>query len=164
MVASEDFGSHLCDELSPLGAISLRRMFGKTGLFCSGVMFAMVANDDLYLRVDDHNREAFAEAPSRPPLSYVRLRPTIDLSFWRAPTRLLDDHDALVAWCSLALAAAHRVASKRHRNAKSTNRDNRSPPPQSPSWLERPPGVCDGSTRPQRVMPSPAQSPRPSPP
>ena len=118
LAASDDFGSHLCDELSPLGDISLPRMFGKTGVFCDGVMFAMVANDDLYLRVDEHNRETFAEAASHPPLSYVKLGQTIDLSFWRAPTRLHDDHDALVAWCSLAVAAAHRVASKRHRTKR----------------------------------------------
>jgi hypothetical protein len=31
MVASAEFGSYLCDELSPLGAVSLRRMFVREG-------------------------------------------------------------------------------------------------------------------------------------
>jgi hypothetical protein len=39
----------------------------------------------LYLRVDDHNRAAFKEAESFPPLNYEKKGCTIDLSFWRAP-------------------------------------------------------------------------------
>jgi DNA transformation protein and related proteins len=64
VVASVEFGSYLCEELSPLGVVSLRRMFGKTGVFCNGVMFAMVNDNELYLRVDSQNRDAFAEAAS----------------------------------------------------------------------------------------------------
>ena len=30
-------------------------MFGTSGVFCDGLMFAMVANDTLYFRVDDDN-------------------------------------------------------------------------------------------------------------
>jgi DNA transformation protein and related proteins len=113
MVASDEFGSYLCDELSPLGAVSLRRMFGKTGVFCNGVMFAMVNDNELFRRVDNQNREAFAEAASVPSLNYSKGGQTIDLSFWQAPARLFDDHDELIAWARLALDAAHRVASKR---------------------------------------------------
>jgi len=31
----------------------MRRMFGKTGVFCDGLMFGMVTDNMLYLRVDD---------------------------------------------------------------------------------------------------------------
>jgi DNA transformation protein len=115
VVASEDFAAFLCDELTPLGHVTTRRMFGKTGVFCEGVMLGMVTEDVLYLRVDDHNRAAFAEAESYPPLSYVKNGRSIDLSFWRAPDRLYERHEELVAWATAALAAAHRVAAKRSR-------------------------------------------------
>ena len=42
--------------------VTMRRMFGKTGVFCDGLMFGMVTNDTLYFRVDDRNRAAFEEA------------------------------------------------------------------------------------------------------
>ena len=90
-------------------------MFGKTGVFCNGLMFGMVTNDTLYFRVDDHNRAVFKEAESVPPLSYEKKGSTIDLSFWRAPERLLDEPDELVTWARAALAAARRVAAKRGR-------------------------------------------------
>ena len=117
MTASDIFGEFLREQLAPLGHIALRRMFGKTGVFCDGVMFGMVTEDTLYFRVDDHNRATFKEAESFPPLSYEKKGSTIDLSFWRAPERLLDEPDELVTWAREALAAARRVAAKRERKA-----------------------------------------------
>ncbi len=92
-------------------------MFGKTGVFCDGLMLGMVRDDTLYFRVDDHNRAAFKEAESFPPLNYEKKGCSIDLSFWRAPERLFDEPDELVAWARAALAAARRVAAKRRRTA-----------------------------------------------
>jgi DNA transformation protein len=113
MVASDSFAEFLREQLAPLGRVTMRRMFGKTGVFCDGVMFGMVTDNMLYLRVDDHNRSAFKEAEAFPPLSYEKKGSTIDLSFWRAPERLFDEPDELVTWARIALAAAHRVAAKR---------------------------------------------------
>jgi DNA transformation protein len=115
MVASDTFSEFLREQLAPLGRLTMRRMFGKTGVFCDGVMFAMVTENTLYFRVDDQNRATFAEAASFPPLNYAKKGDTIDLSFWRVPERLFDEPDELVIWARAALAAAQRVAAKRQR-------------------------------------------------
>ena len=112
MTASDGFGEFLRDQLAPLGHIAMRRMFGKTGLFCDGFMLGMVRDNTLYFRVDDDNRVAFKEAQSFPPLNYEKKGGTIDLSFWRAPERLFDEPDELVTWARAALEAARRVAAK----------------------------------------------------
>jgi DNA transformation protein len=117
MVASDSFAEFLCEQLAPLGRVTMRRMFGKTGVFCDGLMLGMVRDDTLYFRVDDHNRAAFKEAQSFPPLNYEKGGSAIDLSFWRAPERLFDEPDELVAWARAALGAARRVAAKRERAA-----------------------------------------------
>jgi DNA transformation protein len=113
MVASDSFAEFLREQLAPLGRVAMRRMFGKTGVFCDGFMLAMVRDNTLYFRVDDANRADFKEAESIPPLNYERKGGTIDLSFWRAPERLFDESDELVTWARAALAAARRVAAKR---------------------------------------------------
>ncbi|MBR0679105.1 TfoX/Sxy family protein [Roseomonas eburnea] len=117
MVASDSFAAFLREQLAPLGRLTMRRMFGKSGVFCEGAMLAMVSDDVLYLRVDDGNREMFAEAAASPPLSYEKGSDSIDLSFWQVPERLLDDPEELVAWARAALAAARRVAAARQRPA-----------------------------------------------
>src|SRR6184192_1912047 len=115
MVASDSFAAFLREQLAPLGRVAMRRMFGKTGVFCDGVMFSMVTENTLYFRVDDQNRATFEEAASFPPLNYQKKGCTIDLSFWRAPERLFDEPDELQAWARAALAAARRVAATRGR-------------------------------------------------
>jgi DNA transformation protein len=117
MVASDSFAEFLREQLAPLGRVTTRRMFGKTGVFCNGLMFGMVTNDTLYFRLDDHNRAVFKEAESVPPLNYKKKGRAIDLAFWRAPDRLFDETDELVTWARAALAAARRVAAKRERTA-----------------------------------------------
>ena len=117
MVASDSFAEFLREQLAPLGRITMRRMFGKTGVFCDGAMLGIVTENTLYFRVDDHNRVTFKEAESFPPLNYAKKGSTIDLSFWRVPERLFDEPDELVTWARAALAAARRVAAKRERTA-----------------------------------------------
>ncbi len=117
MVASDSFAELLREQLAPLGRITMRRMFGKTGVFCDGVMLGMVTEDTFYVRVDAHNRATFKEAESTPPLNYEKKGSTIDLAFWRVPERLIDEPDELVLWARAALAAARRVAAKRQRAA-----------------------------------------------
>ena len=72
MVASDSFAEFLREQLAPLGRLTMRRMFGKTGVFCDGVMLGMVTENTLYFRVDDQNRETFKEAEAFPPLNYEK--------------------------------------------------------------------------------------------
>ena len=115
MVASAAFAEFLQEQLAPLGRVTVRRMFGKSGVFCDGVMLGMVTENTLYLRVDDQNRVMFKEAEAFPPLNYAKKGSTIDLSFWRVPERLFDEPEEFVAWAQAALAAARRVAAKQER-------------------------------------------------
>ena len=117
MVASDSFAQFLREQLAPLGRLTMRRMFGKTGVFCDGAMLGMVTENTLYFRVDDQNRAIFSEAESYPPLNYQKKGNAIDLAFWRVPERLFDEPDELIIWARAALAAAHRVAAKRERTA-----------------------------------------------
>src|SRR5579862_6588024 len=116
MVASNTFAEFLREQLAPLGRVTLRRMFGKTGVFCDGVMLGMVTQNTLYFRVDEENRTIFEEAQSSPPLNYRKKGATIDLAFWRVPERLYDEPDEFITWARAALAAARRVAAKRGRS------------------------------------------------
>ena len=128
MVASDSFAEFLREQLAPLGRVTMRRMFGKTGVFCDGAMFGMVTENTLYFRVDEHNRVTFKEAEAFPPLNYAKKGHTIDLAFWRVPERLFDEPDELIAWARAALAAAHRVAAKRERTAPRAKSRRKSKP------------------------------------
>ncbi len=116
MTASASFADFLREQLAPLGRVAMRRMFGKTGVFCDGLMLGMVRDDALYFRIDDDNRALMAEAESAPPLDYAKQGRSIDLAFWRAPERLFDEPDEFLTWARAALGAARRVAAKREQS------------------------------------------------
>lgn len=112
MTMSPEFRNHLLDVFQPLGAVTAHRMFGGGGLFLDGAMFALVANDVVYLKADDENRATF-EAAGMGPFTYERRGKPAALSYWRIPDELLDDEDELCAWAKRAWAAGRRAAAMR---------------------------------------------------
>jgi DNA transformation protein len=127
MTASEGFIELVKDALSGLGPVSVRRMFGGAGVYADGVMFALVADDTLYLKADGETKGTF-EAEGLGPYGYGAHGKRIDLPYWRAPERLLDDPEEMVAWSQIALSAARRIAAAkpRRRQAKGPARRQRS--------------------------------------
>ena len=107
MGMSAEFRDHLLDLLAPLGPVRAKRMFGGGGLYLDGTMFAIVADDVLYLKADDGNRGDF-EARGLPPFRYSRGGREFALSYHEAPPDLLDDADDLAAWARKAWEAARR--------------------------------------------------------
>jgi DNA transformation protein and related proteins len=113
MAASADFLEFLKDQLRGLGHVTSRRMFSGAGLYCDGVIFALVLGDTLYLKVDDADRAAY-EAEGLAPFTYEARGRTVEIgSYWRAPERLLDDADELVVWARAAVAAGRRAEARK---------------------------------------------------
>ena len=102
------FALHLVDLLAPLGPVLYRRMFGGAGLFIDGRMFAILADETLYLKVDDTTRAAF-EAAGFAPFTCVAKTRTITLPYHQMPDEILDDPDDLLDWARKAVAAAMRA-------------------------------------------------------
>jgi DNA transformation protein len=108
MAGESGFVANVVDLLDGWGGVSARRMFGGHGLYRQGVMFALVAEDVLYLKADDQTRAGF-EAAGMGPFSYEARRRTVALSYYEAPPELFDDGDAMIVWAKRAFAAALRA-------------------------------------------------------
>jgi DNA transformation protein len=110
MARQSAFVGHVVDLLSPLGppgGVRPRAMFGGYGIYLNDLMFALVAWDVLYFKVDDGNRPAYEAAGSGPFRPYAD-RPTT-MSYHEVPASLLDEPDALMSWARDAVAAARRA-------------------------------------------------------
>ena len=59
MADRSEFVDYLLDLLKPLGGVSARRIFGGYGIFRDGLMFGLVADDQLFIKVDDVCRQDF---------------------------------------------------------------------------------------------------------
>lgn len=107
--------------LEPMGHIAIKRMFGGAGIWCDGLMFALVIDATTYLKVDDSNRPAF-EAEGMQPFTYQGKGRTVQVGYWRLPDRLLDEPDELLDWARGALAVARAAATGRQTKSKPATR------------------------------------------
>ncbi|MGV0984158.1 MAG: TfoX/Sxy family protein [Limnohabitans sp.] len=89
------------------GQVTARRMFGGHGLYHEGLMFAIVMDNRLYLKVDDLNRPDF-EAQGLTPFTYPMKGKDVALSYWSAPDAIFDEPTEAVLWARSAWDAAAR--------------------------------------------------------
>jgi len=107
---------------APFRPVTIRRMFGGAGLFCEGLMFALVFDGAIFLKVDEASIPDFEREGSRP-FVYTRAKSRgrvgkASLSYWRLPERLYDDSDELAAWAARAFAIAERKKAPPRARAK----------------------------------------------
>jgi DNA transformation protein len=84
-------------------------MFGGAGIYHNGLMFALIADDVLYLKADETTRQDF-ELEGLSPFSYrVKGGKNTVMSYWRAPERCLDDPSEMTSWAKKAFSAAAKA-------------------------------------------------------
>ena len=108
MPISDEFLGYVLDQFSGWGGISAKKMFGGAGLYRNGKIFGLIADDVVYLKVNDSNRADFIEAGSGPFKPYAD-KPTT-MSYYEIPPDVLESPDALLEWAerSLAIQAARK--------------------------------------------------------
>lgn len=114
MPVSDDFLSYVIERFGVAATVEARRMFGGAGIYSEGVCFALVADDTLYLKVDDSNRTEFESAGSTAFSPFG----TYSMSYYECPADVLEDDSKLAAWTVRAIAAARagRGGGKKGRN------------------------------------------------
>lgn len=109
MTVTTEFRDYVSELLAPLGAVTVRNMFGGAGVYCRGVMFGLIADDTLYFKVDESNHARFAAEDAKPFTYEARNGKRVVMNYCEVPARLLDDGTELVEWAQGALEAALRA-------------------------------------------------------
>ena len=86
-------------------------MFGGWGLYIDGAMLALVAGEEIYLKVDGQTKQAFLDAGLEP-FTYDGKPKPVTMSFHRAPEPL-EDWETLEPFARMALDAATRARDAR---------------------------------------------------
>ena len=121
MAASASYIDFIKDIFSPFGDISVRKMFGGAGVYCDGMFFAIIGDDDLWLKVDDETRAEF-EAAGLKPFEVEMNGKKGTMSYYNAPEEIFDDEDALQHWAALAMGASRRAATSKKKKAAKKKR------------------------------------------
>ena len=103
MAEEQDFKDHVLGQLSALGDLTCRAMFGGHGLYWNEVIFAILFRGRLYLKVDERSKADYmvkGMGPFRP-----NERQTLT-SYYEVPPEVLGDQEALLSWAGEAIRAA----------------------------------------------------------
>ena len=113
MSAVSQFTGHVVEQMSVLGAVYAKRMFGGWGIFRMGLMFAVVIGDELYLKADEASVGRF-KARGLKPFTYAAKGRAVSLRYFQAPPETLEDPQAMAEWAGTAYACALRHQKTRH--------------------------------------------------
>lgn len=67
MASHQDFVDYVAEQLQGAGTIRSRKMFGEYGLYCNGVFFAVICDDQLFVKITPAGKAAFPDLPKAPP-------------------------------------------------------------------------------------------------
>ena len=92
MASHQDFVDYVAEQLREAGVIRSRKMFGEYGLYCDDVFFAVICDDQFFVKVTSAGEAAFPDLPKTPPYegakAYIRVEDVDDRDTMTALTRL----------------------------------------------------------------------------
>ena len=106
MASHPDFANYVAEQLRQAGAIRSRKMFGEYGLYCDNVFFAVICDDQLFVKVTPQGEAAFPNLPKAPP--YEEAKNYI----W---VEDVDDRDTMTALTCLTCLALQEKPQKKRR-------------------------------------------------
>ena len=96
------------DLMSHIEGITGRSMFGGYGLYKDGVVFGIIADDELYFKTDEKNLSDYKKAGSKPFCYENGKKKIVTMSYWEVPADVLEDREALEKWAEESCRASLR--------------------------------------------------------
>ena len=107
MSVSQEYRDYVTEQLNSVGYVTAKKMFGGVGLYADGIFFALIADDTLYQKVDDTNRQDYESA------GMDAFRPYSDktrtMRYYEVPVEVLEDKELLTDWANKSIAVALRA-------------------------------------------------------
>jgi len=103
--ARNEFVDYVVELMAGWATVTVRKMFGGYGLYREGLMFALIVDDELFLKTDADNLARLERAGSRP-FVYLKQNRTVQLPYWSTPPASLDSPAEMREWCQSAYGAA----------------------------------------------------------
>jgi DNA transformation protein len=111
-IEQREYVAHIVDLLQFIGPVESKSMFGGFGMFLEGLMFGLVAGNELYLKVDTQNLQDYEDLGLQA-FSFEKNGRQFKMSYYQAPEEAMEDAELLSDWASNAYDAAMRAAAKK---------------------------------------------------
>ena len=115
VAVSAHYRSYVQEQLERITHVTSRSMFGGVGLYADGLFFGLLADDRIYLKVDDTNRGDFEQAGMSAFRPFGHGAP---MKYYELPGEFLDDPTALRPWVEKAIQVARQGKRSRLRSSR----------------------------------------------
>ncbi|MEK7673247.1 MAG: TfoX/Sxy family protein [Patescibacteria group bacterium] len=117
MASSKDFAKYVTEDLlREIDGVSARAMFGGFGLYKNAVIFGIIVENVIYLKVDDSNKVDYEEFGSKPFTYAMRNSKMSTMPYWELPESVMEDPEKLTKWVEKSVAinkAAKKIKIKK---------------------------------------------------
>ncbi len=108
MSISQSYMDSVAELLAFVPELKIRKMFGGAGASSGDMMFAILDDDELWLKADAESAPYF-EAEGLAQFTYpTKGGERMSMAYWQAPAEVWDDEAAARKWATLAIEAAMR--------------------------------------------------------
>jgi len=105
MSRHNEFVEFVTEQISLIGGLRVRAMFGGYGIYQNDRIFAIIVDDRLYFKVDAISRAEFV-AKGLSPFTYVARGKCVTMQYFVAPPEVFEDREAMRNWVQKAYRAA----------------------------------------------------------
>jgi DNA transformation protein len=102
ILAEGSFGAFVLDQLSEVGDVVARPMFGGAGFYLRGSFFAILYKQHFYMRVSDETIGEFKKRRMKPFEPFAGKRGTSH-KYYEVPPEILESPPDLAAWVRKAV-------------------------------------------------------------
>lgn len=67
MASNPEFVQYIADQLTDAGEVTYRKMFGEYGMYCDGKIFALVCDNQLFIKITETGRQMAPDLETAPP-------------------------------------------------------------------------------------------------
>jgi DNA transformation protein len=110
----KEFTSYVVDLMQSIGPVNAKAMFGGYGIFLEGLMFRLVADSVLYLKIDKETENEF-KAKGLEQFTYNKKGKEFKMSYYQAPEEALENGEEMSFWAAKAYSTALRAASNKRK-------------------------------------------------
>jgi len=101
------FGAFVLDQLSELGNVEARPMFGGAGFYLDGGFFGILYKQHLYFRVSPATIDDYKKRKMKPFKPFEGKRGT-SKNYYQVPVEILESPTDLISWARAAAKQAKR--------------------------------------------------------
>lgn len=100
----DSFRDFILDQLSSVGNLSHKKMFGSTGIYCDGDFFAILSDGELYFKTTENTVIRYQLRGMTP---FTAGKDRVLKSYYKVPPEIIDDRHRLAVWAEEALSVIH---------------------------------------------------------